>query len=60
MIGLNMNASHFVENYFDKRPVLFREALRNNFLSWEEVSEAIYIGESMMQGPRLNQGRVSR
>ncbi|WP_175771216.1 JmjC domain-containing protein [Burkholderia ambifaria] len=56
MIELNMKASHFVENYFDKRPILFRGALRNNFLSWEEVSEAIYIGESMTQGPRLNKG----
>ncbi|WP_175823420.1 cupin domain-containing protein [Burkholderia sp. BCC0419] len=56
MIELNMEASHFVENYFDKHPVLFRDALRSNFLSWDEVSEAIYIGESMTQGPRLNKG----
>ncbi|WP_082725038.1 JmjC domain-containing protein [Burkholderia sp. NRF60-BP8] len=56
MIELNMKANHFVENYFDKCPILFRDALRDNFLSWEEVSEAIYIGESMAQGPRLNKG----
>ncbi|WP_321784016.1 JmjC domain-containing protein [Burkholderia pyrrocinia] len=56
MIELNMEVSHFIENYFDKHPVLFRDALRSNFLSWDEVSEAIYIGESMTQGPRLNKG----
>ncbi|WP_321862352.1 JmjC domain-containing protein [Burkholderia cenocepacia] len=56
MIELNMEASHFIEDYFDKHPVLFRDALRSNFLSWDEVSEAIYIGESMTQGPRLNKG----
>ncbi|UXU87886.1 cupin domain-containing protein [Burkholderia sp. S-53] len=56
MIELNMKASRFVENYLDKHPVLFRDALRNNFLSWDEISEAIYIGESMTQGPRLNKG----
>ncbi|RQS12808.1 JmjC domain-containing protein [Burkholderia sp. Bp8998] len=56
MIELNMTSSHFIENYLDKRPILFKDALQKNFLSWEEVSEAIYIGESMTQGPRLNKG----
>ncbi|AFQ46493.1 cupin [Burkholderia cepacia] len=56
MTELNMNAGHFVENYFDERPVIFEEALRNNFLSWDEISEAIYICESVTQWPRLNRG----
>ncbi|MCA8093035.1 cupin domain-containing protein [Burkholderia anthina] len=51
-----MTSSDFIENYLDKRPILFKDALQNSFLSWDEVSEAIYIGESMTQGPRLNKG----
>ncbi|MGZ2743136.1 JmjC domain-containing protein [Burkholderia stagnalis] len=56
MIELNMDANYFGDEYSDKRPALFKGALRDNFLSWEEISEAIYIGESMTQGPRLNKG----
>jgi ribosomal protein L16 Arg81 hydroxylase len=51
-----MGRNEFRDNFYEKKPCLIRSALMPGAVSWDDVNEALYIGEQGPNGIMLHKG----
>lgn len=56
MINFAIGRKAFLEEYFETKPLLSRNALDTDFYTWKDLDAAIMISETHGEGARLNKG----
>lgn len=54
MLDFNLTTEKFFSDVYEKKPHLFKAAIKKGFITWRDVDEILYVGETYGDGLRLN------